>query len=117
MQKIDFTAEADADKPFENVKVGQKLDLVQQEDGSWACTRQEDSNDILCAVPAAAADSIRQQPRDATPSAVVRSVKRCPDNPDAVVSMQIRISFSTQGKVLAQLHFDSMQQSGGVQAS
>lgn len=96
MQKADFTAEAEPDSPFTDVKAGQKLQLVQQEeDGSWHCAREDGSR--LCAVPAAAAAAIAQHHGSAA-TAVVRTVKRCPDNTDVAVSIQVRISFSMPGR-------------------
>jgi hypothetical protein len=95
MHKIDFTAEAEPDSPFIGVKVGQQLQLAQQEDGSWLCVREDGST--VCPVPAAAAAAaIAGQPGVAT--AVVRTVKRCQDNPEAAVSIQVRISFATPGR-------------------
>jgi hypothetical protein len=94
MDKVNFTAEAEPEQPFTNVKVGQNLQLTQQEDGTWCCTREDGST--LCPVPAAAAASLSQH-HGATAAAVVRTVKRCPQNVDAAVSIQIRISFSMPG--------------------
>lgn len=109
MQKIDFTAEAEAGNPFTDVKVGQKLALVQQTDGSWACSREakpgggsSDDTGVLCPVPPAAAASIAQHHGTAAATAVVRSVKRCQDDPGAATSMQIRITFSTPGTLAGQ---------------
>lgn len=102
MQKVDFTAEAEDGKPFKDVKVGQKLGLVQQTDGSWACSRvakpggSSDDTGVLCPVPPAAAASIAQHHGTAA-AAAIRSVKRCQDDPGAATSMQIRITFSTPG--------------------
>jgi hypothetical protein len=96
MHKVDFTVEAEIDKPFTDVKVGQRLDLTQQEDGSWSCNREDGS--VVCPVPAAAAGSIAHSQQDgAVATAVIRSVKRCQDNPEAAGSIQIRINFATQG--------------------
>lgn len=96
MHKVDFSVEAETDKPFIGVKVGQNLDLCQQEDGSWSCSREDGR--VVCPVPAAAAGSIAHSQRDgAAATAVIRSVKRCQDNPEAAASIQIRINFATQG--------------------
>lgn len=96
MHKVDFIFEAEPDKPFKDVKVGQKLDLAQQEDGTWSCNREDGS--VVCPVPAAAAGSIAHCQRDgAVATAVIRSVKRCQDKPGVAASIQIRINFATQG--------------------
>lgn len=99
--KVDFVAEAEAQQPFRDVKVGQELHLSRQEDGSWSCNRLDGS--CICQVPTAAAASLsaaaqhhhhHQGGTSTTATAVIRSVKRCPDNPEAAVSLQVRISFS-----------------------
>jgi hypothetical protein len=96
MEKVDFTAEAEPEQPFPNVKTGEKLQLCQQEDGSWCCNRGDGST--LCPVPAAAAASLSQRHSTAA-TAVVRTVKRCQQNADAAVSIQVRISFGMPGEV------------------
>jgi hypothetical protein len=94
MHKVDFEAAAASDTPF---KVGQHLQLTRQHDGSWTCSLPDDSR-VLCTVPSAAAAVLaQQQQQEAAPAAVVRTIKRSPDNPDAAVSIQVRISFNTQG--------------------
>jgi hypothetical protein len=52
---------------------------------------------VLCPVPPAAAASIAQHHGTAIATAVIRSVKRCQDDPAAASSMQIRVTFSTPG--------------------
>lgn len=100
--KVHFTAEAEPGKPFTDIKVGLKLQLAQQEDGSWTCNREDDGS-VVCQVPAAAAASLAAQQQQqqfggdvGVPTAAVRSVKRCQDNSAAAVSIQVRISFSAQ---------------------
>lgn len=96
MDKVDFTAEAEPEQPFPNVKAGEKLQLCQQEDGSWCCNREDGST--LCPVPAAAAASLSQH-HSVAATAVVRSVKRCQHGVEAAASIQVRISFSMAGEV------------------
>lgn len=95
MQKIDFTVDAEEGQPFSNVKVGQELYLNRQEDGSWCCSQADGAQ--VCRVPPAAAASLAQH-HDTAAAAVIRSVKRCHDNPDTAVSLQVRVSFPSQGK-------------------
>lgn len=95
MQKIDFTIDAEEGQPFSNVKVGQELHLNRQEDGSWCCSQADGAQ--VCRVPPAAAANLAQH-HDAPATASIRSVKRCNDNPDTAVSLQVRISFPSQGK-------------------
>jgi hypothetical protein len=108
MRKVDFTAQPEQEGGvFTDVAVGQALQLAQQEDGSWACTRADGSS--LCSVPPDAVASLRaaqqqQQQQQhggsssSTPSAVIRSVKRSAEDPSAAVSIQVRISFAPPGQ-------------------
>jgi hypothetical protein len=94
MRKVDFLVQAPEGEVFTDVAVGQKLQLVHQEDHSWACARQDGS--IVCPVPPDGAAALRGNAA-ATAAAAVRSVKRAPDQPTAAVSLQVRITFPPPG--------------------
>lgn len=98
MRKVDFTVDAPEGQVFADVAVGQQLQLVQQEDQSWACARQQDGS-VVCRVPADAAAALRGCA--APPVATVRSVKRSQADAAAAVSMQVRIAMPSEAGALA----------------
>lgn len=94
-RKVDFNFELQKKPSIALVKVGQPVQIQQQQQdgGTWTCSL--DDNILLGELPADVSASICSH---AAFTAVVRSVKRCPDNAEAVSSIQVRVSFPPAGK-------------------
>jgi hypothetical protein len=92
-RKIDFDIQLKDNLPVADVKVGVAVQIVQNQDsGTWNCTAADKS---LGELPA---NVIASLPSQTLFLAVIRSVKRAADDPGAVSSVQIRISFPPAGK-------------------
>ncbi|WIA09358.1 hypothetical protein OEZ85_008764 [Tetradesmus obliquus] len=89
-RKVDFDIQLKDKLPAASVKVGLAVQIGQDQDsGTWSCTA---ADNVLGELPANVIASLRPQ----TPfTAVVRSVKRAADDPEAVSSVQIRLSYQT----------------------
>lgn len=92
-RKVDFDIQLKDKLPAASVKVGLAVQIGQDQDsGTWSCTA---ADNVLGELPANVIASLRPQ----TPfTAVVRSVKRAADDPEAVSSVQIRLSYQTAGE-------------------
>jgi hypothetical protein len=95
-RKIDFDIDLKEHLPVGTLKVGLVVQFAQdQESGTWSCTAADNS---LGEVPANVMASLLNQPPF---TAVTRSVKRAADDPEAISSVQIRISFTAAGEAAA----------------
>jgi hypothetical protein len=96
-RKIDFDIQLKQNLPASSIKVGLSVQIGQDQDSStWCCTAADNS---LGELPANVVASL---PMSTPFTAVVRSVKRAADDPEAVSSVQIRLNFTSAGEAAAQ---------------